>query len=116
MKKENLPVVSRNASIKEVIHVITDGKCGLVAVEDQNKKIIGVISDGDIRRAMESKQEVFFDLIAKNLMSRNPKTALPNTSLVEANKIMNKEKIGSLLVINDEQILIGIVQLFDLGF
>ena len=115
MKKDNLPVVLQATSIKEIIHVITDGKCGLVAVADQNKKIIGVISDGDIRRAMETNQADFFNLIAENLMSKNPKTAPLNTSLVNANKVMNQEKISSLLVVDHDQILIGIVQLFDLG-
>jgi len=115
MKKDNLPVVLQATSIKEIIHVITDGKCGLVAVADQNKKIIGVISDGDIRRAMETNQADFFNLIAENLMSRNPKTVLLNTSLVNANNVMNQEKISSLLVVDHDQILIGIVQLFDLG-
>ena len=115
MKKDNLPIVLQADSIKEIINVITNGKCGLVAVEDQNKKIIGVISDGDIRRAMETNQADFFNLIAVNLMSKNPKTATLDTSLVEANKIMNQEKIGSLLIINNKQALIGVVQLFDLG-
>ena len=48
MKKDNLPVVLLTDNVKDIIHVITKGKCGLVAVEDKNKKLIGVISDGDI--------------------------------------------------------------------
>lgn len=115
MKKDNLPFVTKNESIKDIIHVITNGKCGLVTVQDESKKIIGVISDGDIRRAMEINQIDFFNLIAEDLMSQNPKTVLSDISLVKANKIMNKEKISSLLVTDNDNILIGIVQLFDLG-
>jgi len=115
MKKGSLPIVPRTASAIDVIHVVSGGKCGLVAVEGQNKKIIGVISDGDIRRAMEKNQVDFFNLIAENLMSNDPKTVPLNTSLVNANKTMNQEKISSLLVVNREEHLIGIVQLFDLG-
>jgi arabinose-5-phosphate isomerase len=115
MKKDNLPFVTKNESIKDIIHIITNGKCGLVTVQDESKKIIGVISDGDIRRAMEINQIDFFNLIAEDLMSQNPKTVLSDISLVKANKIMNKEKISSLLVTDNDNILIGIVQLFDLG-
>lgn len=115
MKKDNLPFITKNESIKNIIHIITDGKCGLVTVQDESKKIIGVISDGDIRRAMEINQTDFFNLIAEDLMTQNPKTVLSDISLVEANKIMNKEKINSLLVTDNDNILIGIVQLFDLG-
>jgi arabinose-5-phosphate isomerase len=115
MKKDNLPVVLLTDSIKDIIHVITKGKCGLVAVEDKDKKLIGVISDGDIRRAMETNEAGFFNLIAANLMTKNPKTAPHDTSLVSASKIMNQEKISSVLVIDHEHTLIGIVQLFDLG-
>ncbi|MGB0879648.1 MAG: KpsF/GutQ family sugar-phosphate isomerase [Polaribacter sp.] len=115
MKKENLPVLLKHTKIKEIIHIITDGKCGLVVVKDENKKIIGVISDGDIRRAMETNQTNFFNLKAENLMSRNPKMIPIGTSLVKANEEMNKEKISSLLVVDEEQFLVGIVQLFDLG-
>ena len=115
MKKDNLPIVLSSASIKEIIHIITAGKCGLVAIEDKNKKIIGVISDGDIRRAMETNQAGFFNLIAVNLMSKNPKTTPLDTSLVIANKLMNEEKISSLFVVDHDEVLIGIVQLFDLG-
>lgn len=115
MKKDNLPVVLQTDFTKEIINVITNGKCGLVVVEDQNKKIIGVISDGDIRRAMEKNQFDFFNFTALNLMTKNPKTTPIGTSLVNANKIMNREKISSLLVVDDHKVLIGIVQLFDIG-
>jgi len=115
MKKDNLPVVLITETAKDIIHIITKGKCGLVAVEDKNKKLIGVISDGDIRRAMETNEADFFNLIAENLMTRHPKTIVYNASLVSASNIMNQEKISSLLVIDHEHNLIGIVQLFDLG-
>jgi arabinose-5-phosphate isomerase len=115
MKKDNLPVVLLTDSIKDIIHVITKGKCGLVAVEDKDKKLMGVISDGDIRRAMETNEEDFFNLIAENIMTKNPNTTPRDTSLVSASKIMNQEKISAVLVVDREHMLIGIVQLFDLG-
>tara|TARA_A100001388_G_scaffold266341_1_gene239350 strand:+ start:899 stop:1846 length:948 start_codon:yes stop_codon:yes gene_type:complete len=114
MKKENLPIVMLNESVKNVINIITKGKCGLVVVLDKNNNILGVISDGDIRRAMEKVESIFFNLKAEDLMTRKPKMTSKFTRLLDAEKIMNKHKISSLLVV-DNNSLTGIVQLFDLG-
>jgi len=114
MKKENLPICSPHHGIKEVIHAITDGKCGLVVIVHEGH-IHGVITDGDIRRAMEMRQDQFFDLKASDIMSQNPKTTLYSTKLAIASEAMNQYKINTLLVVDDDQKLIGIVQMYDLG-
>ena len=72
MKKKNLPIISSQATIKEVIQKISEGKLGLVVIIDNNK-IIGIITDGDIRRTMESREKDFFNLKAEDLMSIHPK-------------------------------------------
>ncbi|MAD43080.1 MAG: arabinose-5-phosphate isomerase [Arcobacter sp.] len=114
MKKDNLPISSKDINIKEVIHKITDGKCGLVVVLEDSK-IAGVITDGDIRRAMESSEDNFFSLNADDLMSKNPKTINKNEKLTVASDIMNQNKVNSLLVIDDELNFVGVVQMYDLG-
>jgi len=113
MKKENLPICSKDTGIKELIHTITDGKCGLVVVIE-NEKIAGIITDGDIRRFMESCEESFFSLKASDLMSTSPKLINKNEKLVTANDMMSINKINSLLVVDEENKLNGIVQLYDL--
>ena len=113
MKKKNLPIVGENESTKNIIHTITDGKCGLVVVLDESN-IKGVVTDGDIRRAMETKEDKFFSLTAKDLMSENPKIINQNEKLTVANELMNSEKISSLIVVNDQSRFVGIVQLYDL--
>ena len=113
MKKQNLPICSKTTNIKELIHTITDGKCGLVVVlEDEN--IQGIITDGDIRRFMESKEESFFSLKASDMMSTNPKLIHKNEKLIVANDLMSEHKINSLLVVDEQNKLCGIVQLYDL--
>ena len=114
MKKDNLPVCNENQSIKDVIHIITDGKCGLVVVT-KNSSIKGIITDGDVRRAMENQEDSFFSLNAKDLMSSNPKIIKSNKKLIDANQVMSSTKINSLLVVDDNENLIGIVQMYDLG-
>lgn len=114
MKKENLPTCNEKSSIKEIIHKITDGKCGLIVVED-SEKILGIITDGDIRRTMETKEDEFFTLKAKDLMSINPKLIMSNEKLIKASEIMSESKINSLVVVDENRALVGIVQMYDLG-
>ena len=114
MKKHELPITNSNATIKEVIQRITEGKLGLVVVTDKNG-INGVITDGDIRRAMESREKEFFGLLAKNLMSLHPKLIDESEKLITASTIMSENKINSLLVVNAMNDFVGVVQMYDLG-
>ena len=114
MKKNSLPLITPNESIKKVINILSSGKCGLAVVVNDNT-IIGVISDGDIRRAMESNETNFFKLIALDIMTKEPHTVLETTKLKIAGDLMFSKKINSLIVKNDKGLLAGIVQSYDLG-
>lgn len=114
MKKDSLPLITPNDSIKKVINILSSGKCGLAVVVNDNT-IIGVISDGDIRRAMESNETNFFKLIALDIMTKEPHTVLETTKLKIAGDLMFSKKINSLIVKNDKGLLAGIVQSYDLG-
>ena len=114
MKKKNLPIISSQATIKEVIQRISEGKLGLVVIID-NYKIIGIITDGDIRRTMESREKDFFNLKAEDLMSNHPKLIYETDKLISASTIMSQHKINSLLVVNESNDLVGVVQVYDLG-
>jgi len=114
MKKHELPITNSIATIKEVIQRITEGKLGLVVVSDENG-INGVITDGDIRRAMESREKEFFGLLAKDLMSLHPKLIDESEKLITASTIMSENKINSLLVVNAVNDFVGVVQMYDLG-
>ena len=114
MKKKSLPIISSQAAIKEVIQRISEGKLGLVVIIDNNK-IIGIITDGDIRRTMESREKDFFNLKAEDLMSNHPKLIYETDKLISASNIMSQHKINSLLVVNETNDLVGVVQVYDLG-
>jgi len=114
MKKHELPITNSIATIKEVIQRITEGKLGLVVISDENG-INGVITDGDIRRAMESREKEFFGLLAKDLMSHYPKLIDESEKLITASTIMSENKINSLLVVNAVNDFVGVVQMYDLG-
>jgi len=113
MKHENLPIIAPTSSIKEVIQLISKARLGLVIVMD-NDEILGLITDGDIRRAMEESEELFFKLLASQLMSKNPKTVDVKAKLTIAQELMTKFKVNSLLVVEKKRLL-GVVQIYDLG-
>ena len=113
MKRDNLPIVSRDSSIKEIINIVSKARLGLAVVQE-NSSIIGIITDGDIRRAMEEFEETFFSLKAEDLMSPYPKTINREAKLIDAQNLMNESKVNSLLVTNRGELL-GVVQIYDLA-
>ncbi len=112
-KKEPLPLAMPHESIVEVVHTISKCGFGLCVIVDE-EKIVGIITDGDIRRAMEKQKEDFFALQAKDLMSQNPKTIPHDATLHQAGQMMEEKKINALLVVQNDR-LVGIVQIYDLG-
>lgn len=114
MRRDALPVVHPDTNVKEIIHRIGDHRLGLVVVLDQNQNIAGIITDGDIRRAMESNERAFFTLTAADFPTKVPKTVAPHEKLAEVERLMNQHKINTLLVAEGKQ-LRGVVQIYDIG-
>tara|TARA_S200000501_G_C20841998_1_gene752030 strand:+ start:323 stop:1270 length:948 start_codon:yes stop_codon:yes gene_type:complete len=114
MTKDFLPVVSEDENIKKIINTISYGKCGIAVVINKDK-ITGVISDGDIRRSMESDEANFFKLKSIDIMTKTPYTIFRDVKLKAAGDLMISKKINSLIVKNKKNHLVGIVQFYDLG-
>lgn len=113
MRRDNLPLVQGDSSIAEVVQKISSARLGLVVVME-GESLKGIITDGDIRRAMEMSQREFFELQAVDLMSCNPKTIGSKEQLAVAQQRMTEEKVNSLLVVEGD-VLVGIVQIYDIG-
>lgn len=108
MITENLPILAPDMHLGEAIILVSKGKLGLgVAIE--NGSIAGIITDGDIRRAMERWNAEFFNRTVSDIMTRTPKTVTPLTKISEIQKIMNQNKIHNVLVSDDDKKLLGIV-------
>lgn len=108
MHTEDMPTISKDMHLGEAIIHVSKGKLGLgVAVEDG--KIAGLITDGDIRRAMERWQAEFFNHTVSDIMTREPKMVKADTKITEIQTIMQKHKIHTVLVADEERRLIGIV-------
>lgn len=113
MRTDVLPMVDVGSSIKKVVQAISEGRCGLAIVMGDGQRVVGVVSDGDLRRAMDDKQGQFFSLLASDVMTASPKTIHPSARLSEAEGLMAEHKIGALVVV-DGSAVVGIVQVFDL--
>ena len=113
MRRHDLPVVSEDATAVEMIHAISRGGLGLIVVQREND-ILGIITDGDIRRAMEARQAKFFDIRPMDIATRQPKTIYPESKLIEAERSMTQHKVNSLLVVNENRHLVGVIQIYDI--
>ena len=108
MLTENLPLLTADMHLGEAIIQVSKGKLGLgVAVDERH--IEGLITDGDIRRAMEKWQAEFFNRTVGDIMTRTPKTVGPLAKISEIQKTMNKYKIHNVLVVDEDNNLLGIV-------
>lgn len=107
----NLPIVSLETKVSDTIIEISKTKQG-IAVAVTDGKIVGVVTDGDVRRAMQNRQNVFFTLTVKEIMSADPKTIKETAKLSDAEELMRKYNIHSLVVINDNNKLVGIIDSF----
>lgn len=109
MHTENLPVIPEETHLGDAIIEVSKGKLGLGVSLDSQNRVTGIITDGDIRRAMERWQAEFFNHTVGDIMTRKPKAVKLKTKITEIQRIMHKYKIHSVLVCNDEMQLQGIV-------
>lgn len=111
MVTENLPLMAPNAPMSEALEIVTNGKLGVgVVVEDD--QLVGIITDGDIRRAMQRLGQAFFATPVSEIMARNPKTIGRNAKIVDAGEKMNHHSIHSLVVLDDSSHVCGVIDSF----
>lgn len=107
----NAPQVAPNASIKKVIMEISEKRLGVTAVIEDNK-VIGIITDGDIRRMLNTR-DTFVDLVAKDIMTINPKSIDYNVLVAEALDILENNSITQLVVLENNSYK-GVLHLHDI--
>lgn len=109
MRSDDMPIIPEDMHLGEAIIHVSKGKLGLGVSLSPDNTVTGLITDGDIRRAMERWQAQFFDRTVSDIMTRQPKTVLPTTKITEILRIMHKYKIHTVLVVDTNQHLVGIV-------
>lgn len=109
MRSDDMPIIPEDMHLGEAIIHVSKGKLGLGVSLSPDNTVTGLITDGDIRRAMERWQAQFFDRTVSDIMTRQPKTVLPTTKITEILRMMHKYKIHTVLVVDTNQHLVGIV-------
>ena len=112
IENNQIPKVNVSDSIAKVIVEISERRLGVTAVLE-NKKIVGIITDGDLRR-MLSKTTDINHFTAKDIMGKNPKTVQENAMAIEALEKLESNNITQILVVDAQEKYIGIVHLHDL--
>lgn len=114
LRKDNLPIVSRETKLKDAIIVMSEGRLGNVVILDEDKKVFAILSDGDLRRAL-MKDDFSLDCKASDIATLNPKT-LKNKDLLasDALQIIENYRIQLLIVTDEENRLIGLLHIHDL--
>jgi arabinose-5-phosphate isomerase len=111
---EALPCVAPTSQMSEVIYEMSRKKLGVTAVIDRDRRLVGVISDGDLRRLLEKRGKDVMDLTAADAMTRQPRTIAKEEFAATALGLMEEKKITSLMVVDEGGTLEGIVHLHDL--
>ena len=113
-KKDDVPQVKENDDFTKVLEEINNKKLGFATVLTDNKKLLGIITDGDIRRAYLKFKEDLMKRKADEIMSKNPKTISEEDLAVSALKTMEDYRVSDLVVTDSEKRPIGIIDLKDL--
>ncbi|MBF8254290.1 MAG: kdsD [Deltaproteobacteria bacterium] len=111
---DQVPLVNQDTPMKEALFEITSKRLGVTGVVDAQGKLVGVITDGDLRRALERHRDIL-DLKARDLMTRDPKTITAEKLAAEAVAVMERYPITSLFVLkNGSRTPLGLIHLHDL--
>ncbi|TVZ54883.1 arabinose-5-phosphate isomerase [Lutibacter sp. Hel_I_33_5] len=113
IKNNEQPKVNPNDSVSEVIIEISEKRLGVTAVINDDDTILGIITDGDIRRMLKKTTKIDA-LTAKDIMSKNPKSISKNDMAIDALETLEENSITQILVTNDENKYVGVVHLHDL--
>ena len=108
---DDIPLINHNELSKDVIKIISEKGIGVTFVK-KNKEVVGIITDGDIRRAID-KSNYFFDMTAQDFMSQNFISVTPDDLASRCLNIMAEKKIGCLAVMHDDD-LVGVINQKDL--
>jgi arabinose-5-phosphate isomerase len=110
---EQMPVVHQAVALKDAILEITSKRLGATCVVDDEQKLVGIITDGDLRRLLERDTDMK-NLLAVDVMNTRPKTIFPQTLAASALELMEKHKITQLIVTDEQRHPKGIVHMHDL--
>ena len=108
---EEMPILEENANMQAVLLEMTSKRLGCVGFINQSGELVGMLTDGDLRRCLSA---TILEKKAYEVMTKNPKTILPDAMTAEALKIMHDKKITNLFVVKNNNIPVGVIHIHDL--
>lgn len=111
MHTNHLPVVHHQSTLNETLLVMTSGRLGLAVVVDDDGKVVGIFTDGDLRRKLAEHTNLTVEI--QTLMTKTPKSVDQQMRASDALSLMNENAISQLLVLKDRQ-LIGVISIHDI--
>lgn len=109
----DLPTVNPDQTISEAIVIMTRGRLGLCAVVDAERRVAGILTDGDLRRGLDDSGDIRTTPV-RELMTADPQTIAPDELAASAVELMQARRIQGLLVVDDEKRLVGALNFQDL--
>ena len=110
---KGIPAVNQNATLAEAVLEISRKGLGMTAIVDDERQVVGIYTDGDLRRTLEKNVD-FTATVISSVMSRNPRSILPDALAAEAVQIMEQYNISQVLVIDSDNKLVGALNMHDL--
>ncbi len=107
-----IPMVNHNASITDALMEMTDKTLGMTAIIDENKKLLGIFTDGDLRRTFDQKIDIT-NAMVKDVFQEGCVTVRPNMLAAEALQLMQKKMINALLVVDENDTLVGALNMHE---
>jgi arabinose-5-phosphate isomerase len=110
---KGIPAVNQNATLAEAVLEISRKGLGMTAIVDDDRQVLGIYTDGDLRRTLEKRID-FTTTTISSVMSHNPRSIMPEALAVEAVQIMEQYNISQMLVIDSNNKLVGALNMHDL--
>nr|MBP8207265.1 CBS domain-containing protein [Acinetobacter sp.] len=111
---EELPKVSPDTPMNKVLYEISNKRLGLTTIVDDNDVLLGIFTDGDLRRLIDKQQGFDVNLAVSDVMIRSPMTISEDAKAVAALEQMNEKKINQFVVVNEINQVIGVIGMHDL--
>ncbi|KQG97747.1 D-arabinose 5-phosphate isomerase [Acinetobacter baumannii] len=111
---EELPKVSPNTPMNQVLYEISNKRLGLTTIVDEQDHLLGIFTDGDLRRLIDKQQGFDVNLPVSEVMTKKPSTISQEARAVEALQQLNQKKISQFVVVDDQNTVIGVISMHDL--
>lgn len=111
---EELPKVSPDTPMNQVLYEISNKRLGLTTIVDEQDHLLGIFTDGDLRRLIDKQQGFNVNLPVSEVMTKKPSTISQEARAVEALQQLNQKKISQFVVVDDQNKVIGVISMHDL--